>query len=208
MPKFTVPIFADNDQERLSELQRAVEFARRRVAAAKQAAAGVSPRGGDAAPDAEAAADLSAAQAAYDEFLDEAAERGESWVLESIGHEEFRDLLKAHPPRMVTKTAEDGSATEETHPEDVAWGVDTEKFPKELLLYVDPEDPEIRTVSELKINKRNIAGNAEAMRKRVKRLSEGQFDALWTNAFVLNKAGVKDPKLDRFSPVTPRSTET
>jgi hypothetical protein len=200
MPKYTVPIFVDGDQERLSELQRAVVHAERR----SKAAAGAVLRGGDASPDEE----VEAAQAAYDEFLDEAAERAEAWVLESIGHEEFRDLLKAHPARMITETAEDGTTKDVTDPDDAAWGVNTETFPKELLLYVDPEDPEIRTVAELKINKRNIAGNAEAMRKRVKRLSEGQFDALWTNAFVLNKAGVKDPKLDRFSSLTPRSNET
>lgn len=200
MPKYTVPIFVDGDQERLSELQRAVVHAERR----SKASASAVLRGGDASPDEE----VEAAQAAYDEFLDEAAERAEAWVLESIGHEEFRDLLKRFPARMVTEVAEDGTTRDVTDPDDAPWGVNTETFPKELLLYVDPEDPEIRTVAELKINKRNIAGNADAMRKRVKRLSEGQFDALWTNAFVLNKAGVKDPKLDRFSSLTPRSNET
>lgn len=200
MPKKTIPIMADADMERLAELDAAVKIAEANV----RAAASESRRFGDDLPDNAA---VEAARAAFDEFLDEASKRGESWVLESIGHEEFRELLKAHPPRMVDKTAEDGTVTSEPDPAD-ALGVNTETFPKALLLFVDPEDPKVRTVAELKIGNRNIAGNAEEMLKRYKRLSVGQFEKLWTAAWTENNRGVVDPFLVRFSSATPRSTET
>lgn len=201
MPTHRVPIFADGDQERLSELRRAVVVAERHA----RATAGESRRLGDDHP----ADEVEAAQAAYDAFIDEAADRAEEWVLGSIGFAEFRKLLREHPARQVAEeAAEDGTTTKVMHPDDAAWGVNVEEFPKALLLFVDPEDDDIRTVVELKAGTRNIAKNADALRKRVKRLSEGQFEALWTNAFVLNKAGVSDPKLDRFSLATPRSSET
>lgn len=197
---YTVNIYKGDDQERLTELKRAV------VVAERYAAANASEprRFGDPIVGAE----VRAAQAEFDEFVDEAAKRAEAWVLDHIGHRAFRNLLTAHPARKVTTTAEDGTVKEETHPDDETWGVNTETFPEALLLFIDEEDPEIRTVSELKIGNRNIAKDVTAMRKRVKRLSEGQLADLWTSAFLLNKAGVSDPKLDRFSPITLRSTET
>lgn len=208
MPKLTVPIYADGDRERLRELKAAVDVAERNAKAARAAAAGVSLRGGDALPAAEVDEEVKDAQAAYDTFLDEAAERAEGWVLDHIGFQEFRNLLKKHPPRMITETAEDGSTKEVINPADEGPGINTETFPKELLLFVDEDDPEIRTVVELKQGKINIAKDADKLRRRVKRLSEGQFDDLWTRAYWLNKAGVNDPKLERFSPATPRSSET
>jgi hypothetical protein len=200
MPKLTVPIYADGDRERLRELEAAVEVAKRNA----KAVAGLSPRGGDALPEEE----VKAAEAAYDAFLDEVAERAEGWVLDHIGFRAFRKLLKDHPPRTANETAEDGSTTEKTDPLDEAWGVNTETFPEALLLFVDPDDADHRTVVELKQGNINIAKNRDKLEKRIARLSEGQFDALWTQAFLLNKAGVSDPKRERFSPATPRSNET
>ena len=209
MPKITVPIYADGDRERLRELEAAVEVAKRNAKAAEAAAKGVSARGGDPLPTDGLEDEVKAAEAAYDAFLDEAAERAEGWGLDHIGFREFRQLLKDHPPRVIsTEVAEDGTTKETFDPIDAAWGVDTEEFPEKLLLFVDEEDAEVRTVVELKQGNVNIAKNPEKLRKRVRRLSEGQFDALWTKAFLLNKAGVNDPKLERFSPATPRSNET
>ena len=208
MPKITVPIYADGDRERLRELEAAVEVAKRNAKAAEAAAKGVSARGGDTLPTDGLEDEVKAAEAAYDAFLDEAAERAEGWGLDHIGFREFRKLLKDHPPRTTTETAKDGSTEQKTDPIDALWGVNTEEFPEKLLLFVDPEDSDVRTVVELKQGNVNIAKNAEKLRKRIRRLSEGQFDALWTKAFLLNKAGVNDPKLERFSPATPRSNET
>ncbi|MGH3996675.1 MAG: hypothetical protein ACRDTJ_04350 [Pseudonocardiaceae bacterium] len=200
MPKITVPIFADGDREHLRELEAAVGIAQRNT----KANTGISLRGGDTSPDEE----VTAAQAAYDAFLDEAAERAEAWVLDHIGFRQFRKLLKDNPPRTTTETAEDGTVTEKIDPADEAWGVNTETFPEALLLYVDREDDDMRTVVELKQGTVNIAKNADKLRKRVGRLSEGQVEALWGRAYWLNKAGVSDPKLERFSPATQRSSGT
>jgi hypothetical protein len=200
MPEITIPIYADGDQERLGELRRAVDHARRLALAD----AGATRRVGDEFPEDAVAK----AQAAYDAFVDEAAERAEGWHLHSIGFEEYRNLVKAHPARKVTEQLPDGTVEEKTHPEDDEFGINTESFPKELLLFADPEDDDLRTVVELKVGRENIAKNPEKLRRRVKRLSAGQFYALWTNAMVLNQIGVSDPKFDRFSPTTPRSSET
>lgn len=218
MPKVTIPILADGDEETLRDLKRALVIARRNA----KANAGVPQRGGDAVPDAE----VEAAKAAHDEFLDVAAERAEGWVLETIGHHEFRELLKQHPPRKTTRTNEDDGTTEEiVDPEDEAFGVNTETFPRALLLFVDPDDPEIRTIAEINIDGENIAEEVEPAQhddqgkpvafkhvakvtRRVKRLSAGHFNSLWTNALSLNELGVGDPKLDRFSPATLTSNET
>lgn len=197
---YTVNIYKGDDQERLTELKRAVAVAERYAAATT-----AEPRRfGDPV----ASTEVKAARDEFDAFVDEAAKRAEAWVLDHIGHRAFRHLLTAHPARKVTTTAEDGTVKEETHPDDETWGVNTETFPEALLLFIDEDDPDIRTVSELKISNRNIAKDVAAMRKRVRRLSEGQLMDLWTSAFLLNKAGVSDPKLDRFSPITLRSSET
>lgn len=200
MPKIIVPIYADADRERLRELTIAVEAAERN--AAKQA--GAPRRGGDPSP----AKEVQAAKAAFDAFLDEVTERAEGWGLDHIGFREFRKLLKEHPPRTTTSTAEDGTVTEVTDPADEAWGVNAETFPEALLLFVDKDDADIRTIVELMQDGVDIARDEDKLRKRIKRLSEGQFEDLWRRAYWLNKAGVNDPKLERFSPATPRSNET
>lgn len=204
MPKTTVPIFADDDLERLDDARRAV-----RVAERNAAEAATSPlRIGDAPVAVESDPNVKEARAAYDKVLDEAAERADGWVLETIGFGEFRELLKQHPPRMITEPDEDGSDREVVHPDDENFRVNAETFPKELLLYVDPEDPEIRTIAELNVDGEDIATDMVKVKRRVKRLSEGQFKALWTTAFVLNTQDVVDPKLNRFSAITRRSDET
>lgn len=192
MARRSVPIYADDDDERLYQLRTQVEVAARKAASERQ---GAPLRVGDEATDPEY---LTEAKAAYDAFVDEAANRAEWWIVETIGHEEFRDLLKSHPPRKID--GEDGKQV--THPDDQEWGVNTETFGKALLLFVDPEDPEIRTVVEPDLD-------AAVLRKRVKRLAAGDFDKLWKTAYSLNESGASvDPKLSRFSPITSTSSET
>lgn len=204
MPKATIPIYHDDDFERLSELRREVAIAERKVEAEKdrlEAPIGSPRRVGDEAPtpDALTAAEeyLQAAQDAFDAFIDKAAERAENWVIKPIGHEEFRNLLKDHPPRKV-KEGDD----EVTHPDDVYFDVNTETFPKALLLFVDPDDEDVRTVVEPRFD------SEAALRKRVKRLSEGEFETMWTAAYQANKGGISDPKSLRFSPAGQRSDAT
>lgn len=181
--KVTIPLYDGDDFERLSELRREVEIAERKAKAADQA----SPlRIGDIPDAIEAAAVVKRAREAYSDAVDEAAERAETWVLQAIGHGEFRDLLAAHPPRKVTEEV-DGKATEVTHPDDAGWEFNSETFPEALLTFVDPEDDEHRTVLE-------PFESVVALRKRIRRLARGEFETLWVAAHELNAGLVADPK--------------
>ena len=184
--KAIIPIYNGDDFERLAELRREVDVTERLAATASPL------RLGD-----EASSDVQDAKDAYDKFVDEAAERAEEWEIQPIGHEEFRELLKQHPPRKVT--GEDGK--ESDHPDDEGLGVNFETFGKALLLFVDPEDAEIRTIVRPDLD-------PAALRKRVKRLSQGEFESIWVTAYFANTGAVSDPKLSRFSPAGPRSSET
>lgn len=201
--KVTIPLLDGDDMERLADLRREVDIAERFTERARLSAEepGSTARAGDDLSSdavAKAEARVQVAQDTYDAFVDEASERAEEWVLTTIGHEEFRTLLREHPPRKVP--AEDGNG-ETTHPDDAGWEVNAETFPKALLTFVDPEDDEIRTVQA-------PFESPAALRKRIKRLSAGEFDTIWVAAYSLNNGGVADPKASRFSPDVPRSDET
>ena len=205
--KVTIPIYDGDDFERLAELRREVSIAERKAQEERRRAeSDNAPRRMGDDDDAavavrEAEEYVKRAQDAYDAFVDEAADRAEMWVLHPIGHEEWRDLLKAHPPRKVTETDAEGKEREETHPDDLGYEVNTETFPKALLLFVDPDDEEIRTVHE-------PFESVAALRKRVKRLSAGEFESIWTTAYMLNSGVAADPKLSRFSPAGRKSDAT
>lgn len=202
MPSKTIPIYADDDNERLYELRVEVAIAERNLSEKRISQLPNSgARLGDSAPDevALAKAELEAKREAYDAAIDEAAERAEGWELHSIGFEAWDDLLLKHPPRKVTQ-GEGDEAKEVDHPDDADFGVNTATFGKALLLFVDPEDPEHRTVTK--------AGDIEisGLPRRLKRLARGQVDHLWATAYQLNTGGIGDPKVGKFSTAT-RSDE-
>jgi hypothetical protein len=195
MPSKTVPIYADDDNERLYELRVAVHIAERNLLEKRlNPKPAENARGGDDEPSevAEAEAAFSAAKDAYDAAVDEAAERAEEWVLHSIGFEAWDDLLAKHPPRKVAQ-GEGEDKKEVDHPDDAEFGVNTLTFGKALLLFVDPEDGEHRTVTK--------AGDIglDGLARRIRRLSRGQVDTLWSTAYHLNTGGIADPKATRFS---------
>lgn len=204
----TVPIYDGDDFEQIADLHRQVEIAKRHEdAARKRVAEGVGEalRAGDDDGSQElrdAIAETKSRREAYEAFVREAADRAEMWVLNPIGHEEYRALLKAHPPRVTTTTDDDGETVETINIEDSAFGVNTDTFPKALLLFVDPEDDEIRTIAEPA-----FASEAER-RRRVKRLSAGEFDTLWIRATSLNSGLINDPKAELSSPASPTSAAT
>lgn len=202
--KVTIPIYDGDDFERMSDLRRAVSIAERNVeeaeASTRQPASAL--RFGDAdtsiADVVAAKGELKKARDAFDAAVDEAAERAEEWVLEPIGHEEYRELLADHPPREV-----DGEGDKKvTHPDDEGFEVNTRTFSKALLEYIDPEDDEIRTVVAPTFD------TPAAFRRRLKRLAAGEFETLWMAAMQVNSGGITDPKLLRFSAAGPRSNET
>jgi hypothetical protein len=199
-------IYHKDDREQVADLRLKVTFAERRLETAvleAEGAKGTPQREGDDVPDGVRVAKdaLQAAQIAFDDFVDVAEGRAEMWTLEPIGHEEFRNLLRDHPPRKVTE-GEGDAAKEVPHPDDVDWGFNTETFPKALLLFVDPDDDEVRTVTEPKF------ATEAAFRKRVKRLSDGEFMTMWVIAYQANTGLVADLKALRFSPVDPRFAAT
>ncbi len=204
--KANIPIYDGDDFEAMRDLRLEVSIAERKLEAVllSEGKGRAAARLGDDDPDAirEAGEAVQRAQDAYDAFVDEAAGRAEMWVLTTIGHAEFRELLKQHPPRKETIKDSDGKEIEVPHREDAPFGVNTETFPAELLLYVDEDDDELRTVLEPAFD------DVKALKRRVKRLAAGEFDSLWIAALELNRGGIADPKLGRFSPTSERSDET
>lgn len=194
MPRKSVLLYADGDFEKLAELRNRVGIAERQALTAR-----TEPRrlGDKDTTD----SDVTATKAAFDEFVEQAAERAEEWIVEHIGNEEWRKLLVDHPARKITRPGPDGKDIEADHPEDADWGINTETFGKALLLFVDPEDPEHRTIHK--------AGDIklDGLARRIKRLSAGQFETLWATAYALNTGGVSDPKFARYS-LTRESPET
>lgn len=202
-----VPIYQGDDIGTISDLRQAADVAER---IALQAKAKGSPvrLGGDPADD-----EAQAAKDAYDEFVDQAAERAVLVELRSIGRRRFRDLMAAHPPRTVKvddDPDEDAPADaptgqhEETHPDDDSWGVNTETFGDALLKYVDPDDEEIRTVAgpEPLLSRKGLAAFLDD------EVAEGDYDGLWVTAYGLNRQPSADPKSSKFSAARRSSTET
>lgn len=190
--KTTILIYDGDDMERLADLRREVEIAKRQA----EQESGVPLREGDDLP---AVAERQA-EAAYESFVDEAAERAEAWELHAIGHEAFRELLREHPPRKVVESV-DGKDVEVTHPDDAGWDVNTETFPKALLTFVDPDDEDHRTVAA-------PFESAGTLQKRLRRLSSGEFDSLWAAALMMNSAGIVDPKAAISWRADPKSSAT
>jgi len=199
MRKTTIPLYHGDDFEQLGELRRAIEIAERKAEAEQNAPR----RAGDDLP---AAENLAAARANFSAFVDEATERAEMWVLQPIGHEEFRNLLRDHPPRKITEPDGEGGEREVTHPEDAELAplinVNTETFPKALLGFVDAEDDEIRTIAE------PVFDSPAAMRKRLRRLAAGEFESLWVSAYMINDGTIGDPKASPYYSGAPKPDVT
>lgn len=134
--------------------------------------------------------------AAYETFLNEAAERAVEVRIESIGSRRWRDLVMAHPPRMVESEPDDEGKTRQVeHDEDVQWGVNTETFPRALLLF---DDGKARTLAEPE-----FASEEERAEFIDDEVSDGDFEKAWIAAFQLNASPSRDPKASG-----PRSSES
>jgi hypothetical protein len=170
----TLVIYQGDDLERLSDLRREVSVAGARL----QNTIGSPRRGGDEDPKAA----LRQAQQAFDDFVDEAAERAVEVRLQAMGRKPFRALLADHPARQVEDT--DGKQVD--HDDDVDYGANTETMFEPLLSasIVEPADLDLDA------------------------LSDGDAERLFATAFWLNRSPGGDPKEQRFSPDTRSSTET
>lgn len=209
----TVVLYQGDDMDRLADLKRAVDIAERVAQAKAEETGGSAARFGDDEPtNAEAEHALAKAQAAYDTFVDEAAERALSVQLRSIGRKRFRDLLLEHPPRKVPETvdtprrlAEAEAETVETgrmvdHPDDADWGVNTETFPEALLAF--------RSGGLVTIGQPNFDSSADVESFINDELAEGDFEQLWVAAFMLNRSPSADPQSRRYSTGSPSTGAT
>lgn len=210
----TVLIYHGDDLERLAELRREAEVAERIAQQAIDAAelrGSGNLRGGDADPVAEARKAFNATvppkRDAYDAFVAEASGRALEVTLQMIGKRRFKELVLAHPPRMVTKEepVEGGEpkTVEAVHEDDAMFGVNTETLPTALLAYVDPRDTAVRTITAPEFH-----GAAQVEEFLDDELSEGDFDKLWVAAFLLNRTAGADPKASLFSTGSLTSVET
>ena len=169
-----VLIYHGDDMEHLAELKRAVV----RAEAEAERASGGPLRLGDLVPTADEE------RAAYDAAVDEAAARAVEVELTALGSERWRTLLTEHPARV----GEDGKPVED----DAQFGVNTETFPKALLLFRDEK-------------KRTITGpelSDEDLREFIEDEVAGDFEELWVTAYWLNKATGVDPRLGKYSTAT------
>ena len=169
----SVVIYQGDDMERLSELRRAAEIARRNFEAAKE-----QPRriGDDVGEE-----DLREKQAAYDEFVDEAADRAVVVEVTALKRATFRSLMSDHPPR-------------EKNEDDEGYGVNLDTFPEPFLR---------ESVTKVEVGDGVLSpGETNDL---IDSLSEGDYERVFTVAYYLNRAPGADPRDGRYSSA-PRSS--
>lgn len=196
-----IVIYQGDDLAHLADLRRKAEAAQRAADLYRSTVDDGTARAGDDAPSA------AAEKAAYDAFVDEAAERAVIVRLQAIGRRRFRTLVTEHPAREVdaVRTGEDGEqvTVRETHPDDAAYGVNVDTFPDALLNFVDEQDDSICTIVSPEF--------ASAAKRRAfleDEMADGDFEQAWVTAYFLNRSPGADPKARRYSTDSPRSIET
>lgn len=170
----SVVIFQGDDAEQAANLRRAVLIAQRNA----DSEAKESRRIGDDLPAAEA---LVAAQAEYDEFVDEAAERAVVIELTALKRARFRSLLAEHRPR-------------DKNEDDEAYGVNMDDFPGPFLR---------ESVSDVTVGEESLPPSQ--FQDLIEDLAEGDFERVFASAYWLNRAPGADPR-DARSSSAPRSS--
>lgn len=191
-----IPLYSGDDWATLEELRMDAVAADTRLEQAQKSPNRLGGNGGDLKAAAEEAWRI------HDEFVDEAAERAEEVVVQSLGRRAFRDLRLAHKPRTTSRLVE-GEQTEIPVAEDGLYGINVETFPDALLSYISEDDHDERTILQPKFN-----GKAELQKWLDDELSEGQYDTIWTTAYGLNRRGALDLKELRSRPRIQTSSET
>lgn len=172
----SVTLYQGDDFERLTELRRAADAARHRSDEAEKHGL---RRAGDDAADPELAAAADQAEAEYDAFVDEAAERAIEIRFRALQGKAFRALMAAHPPRDDNET-------------DAEFDVNTATFPDELLV-LSIEEPR---------------HTPDERREFVDDLADGDHERFWQAAYWMNRLPGGDPKATRFSSASQSSSVT
>lgn len=197
LPTTLLPVYKGSDLERLAELRRDAENKRR---AADHADRSGPRRTGDEIPGSKLDQDAAEAEAAYDSFVAEAAERATGVRLVALDRKAFRKLVLGHPPRRVT---DEETNREVDHPDDQPFGLNVETFPEALLKYREGDDPDDqRTITEPAFE------TAAKLGRFVDRLTEGYFERFWLTAYGLNTSHGGDPKELAYSPARASGTAT
>lgn len=116
----------------------------------------------------------------YDAFVLEATERAVKVDLRQLRHKIWRNLVLANPPR-------------DDDEDDKEYGFNVDAMGEALLPYVDVEDPEQRTIISPQFD------TAEALQDFIDDLSHGDFQRLFSAAYLLNVDSGGDPKADMSS---------
>lgn len=122
---------------------------------------------------------LTAAEA-YDAFVLEATERAVVVELQQLRHRLWRNLVIANPPR-------------DDDDDDKDYGFNVDAMGDALLAYVDDKNPEQRTVISPQFE------THEALQEFLDDLSHGDFQRLFSAAYLLNVDAGNDPKADMSS---------
>lgn len=191
----TVVLYQGDDMARLADLQREADHAELQARADLQSAARAPLRAGDEVPLEAFREAVKPARDALNAFVDEAAARAVEIRLQAIGSTRFEELLLAHPPRKVQV---DGKTVD--HEDDAAFAdylsefgiedgaVNTATFPKALLKHREGR----RTIVEPDLSE------AELEEFLDEECSEGDIDAMWRPAYLLNRVVAVDPKGVKF----------
>lgn len=140
-------------------------------------------------------------RAAYEAFLDEAAERAVEVVIQAIGPKRWQDLVLAHPPRMEeSEPDEQGRTRQQVCDADLVDEFNTETLPRALLMYVDPDRPSIQTIIKPEFD--DEADRAEFVDFEI----AGDFERLWRVALAYNTTGSRNPKDPRSDQRSDEST--
>lgn len=174
----SVVIYQGDDLERLSELRREADIAERELEVGATSLARV----GD--DDKVTPAQVAEKRLAYNAYVDEAAERAIIVTVEAMKRTPFRALMAEHGAR-------------EKNDEDEAFGVNMDAFPEPFLR---------ESVVKVEIGDREL--NLGQIRDLLDALPEGDFDRVFSTAYMLNRAPGGDPKESRYSTASPSSVET
>lgn len=180
MDEYTQEVFLyrSEDLQNIAVLKKKADTVVRQAAHAAETGAG---RMGDDASPAEAQAELR-------EAIEDAATRAEVVVVQHLGKTRWRALLAEHRPRYIRRMI-DGQLQDVMDDDDgEPFFVNTATFPDALLGYVDPNDPEIRTIKE------PVFATPADRTKWLEQRRGGDFDKLWATAYFLNGQQTLDPK--------------
>jgi len=174
----TVVIYQGDDLDELSLLRRKAEQAK---AQAEEETSGPL-RVGDDVVEVDKHPAVVEARAAYDAFVDAAADRAVMVEVRAVKRSVFRDLMAKHPAR-------DGND------EDKMFSVNMDDFPTPFLA---------ESVASVKAGERELS--QAQVRDLLDDLAEGDFDRVFATAYWLNRAPGSDPKDSKFS-TAPRTSD-